>query len=186
MSWYELFLFVHVSCAAIWIGGAFIFQVYGAVLLRSGDARQIAEFAGNAGKIGERVFTPASLLVVLAGIALMVNGNWPWGRLWVLFALVAFAGTFVMGLLHIAPMAKKLPAVGPATPEGQELIRKIFTHIRIDLVFLFAIVFAMTVKPTFDDAWTVAVAAVVIAVLVGVFVRQGRSVALQAPAAEGA
>src|SRR5262245_9931286 len=143
MSWYEFLLFVHVTCAVVWVGGAFIFQVYGTVLLRHGDPRQLAEFAGNAGRIGERVFTPTALLVVLAGVGLMLDGNWPWGRLWVIWALATFAATFLMGLLVIAPTAKKLPVVGPTTPEGQELIRKIFSHLRIDLVFLISILFAM-------------------------------------------
>jgi len=184
---YEFLLFVHVACAAVWIGGSFTFQVYGTYLLRVGDPRQMAEFAGNAGKIGERLFTPASLLVVLAGVGLMLDGNWPWGRLWVIWALITFTGTFLMGLLVIAPTAKKLPVVGPTTPEGQELIRKIFTHLRVDLVFLFSIIFAMVVKPTFDDGWTVAIAALVIVGLAGWFEYQSRNVRLpEAPAPESA
>ena len=183
MTWYEFLLFVHIACAAIWIGGAFVFQVYGTYVLRLEDPRQLAEFAGNAGKIGERLFTPAALIVVLAGVGLMLDGNWPWGRLWVIWALATFAATFLMGLLVIAPMAKKLPVVGPTTPEGQELIRKIFSHLRIDLVFLFSIIFAMVVKPTFDDGWTVLVAAVAIVALAGFFWRQAHRVALPEAAA---
>jgi uncharacterized membrane protein len=187
MSWYEFLLFVHVACAVIWIGGAFVFQVYGTYLLRLGDERQIADFAGNAGKIGERLFTPTALVVVLAGVGLMIDGNWPWGRLWVIWALATFAATFLMGLLVIAPTAKKLPVVGPTTPEGQVLIRKIFSHLRIDLVFLFSIVFAMTVKPTFDDGWTVAIAAILIVGLAGWFEYQSRNVGLrEVPASETA
>jgi hypothetical protein len=183
MSWYEFLLFVHVSCAVVWIGGAFIFQIYGTVLLRLGDNRQIGDFAGNAGRIGERVFMPAALLVILAGVGLMIDGDWPWGRLWVIWALVTFAGTFVVGLFYIAPMAKRLPVVGSGTPEGQELIRKMFSHFRIDLVFLFSIVFAMTIKPTFDDGWTVLVAAAIIVALVAYLEYQSRQVKLPSEAA---
>jgi uncharacterized membrane protein len=184
---YEFLLFVHIACAAIWVGGAFTFQVYGWVVLRQGDARQIAEFAGNAGRIGERLFAPASIVVVLAGIGLMLDGDWPWGRLWVIWALVAFTGTFLTGLLVLGPTAKKLPEVGPTTPEGQAIIRKLFSLLRADLVFLFSIIFAMTVKPTFDDGWTVAIAAILIVALAGWFQYQGRNVRLaEAPPAESA
>jgi uncharacterized membrane protein len=180
-------LFVHIACAAIWVGGAFTFQIYGWNLLRLGDPRQIAEFAGHAGKVGERLFAPTAIVVVLAGIGLMLDGNWPWARLWVIWALVAFTGTFLMGLLVIGPTAKKLPEVGPTTPEGQAVIRKIFTHLRVDLVFLFSIIFAMTVKPTFDDGWTVAIAALVIVGLVGWLEYKSRSAKLAgAPPAESA
>ena len=52
MSWYEFLLFVHVACAAIWIGGGFIFQIYGMVVERGGDPGEMAQFAGRAGAIG--------------------------------------------------------------------------------------------------------------------------------------
>jgi VanZ family protein len=112
------------------------------------------------------------MVVLLAGVGLMIEGSWSWGQLWVLFALVSFAGSFVLGLGLIGPLAKKLPAVGPTTQEGQALTRRIFALIRIDLLFLFGILFAMSVKPTGDDGWTVAVAAVVVAALTAFFVRQ--------------
>src|SRR5215207_3269112 len=127
MTWYEFLLFVHVTAAVIWLGGAFTFQMYGAYVRRGGDTAEIAQFAARTGFLAERMFVPASLVVVLAGIGLMIEGSWDWGQLWVIFALVTFAASFVTGLLVISPMAKRLPAVGPATPEGQELIRRLFT-----------------------------------------------------------
>ena len=51
-------------------------------------------------------------------------------------------------------MAKRIPVVGPTTPAGQSLIQRLFTILRIDLVYMYAIVFAMVVKPTSDDGWT--------------------------------
>jgi Predicted integral membrane protein (DUF2269) len=183
VSWYEFLLFVHVGCAAIWIGGAFIFQIYGTAVERGGDPAEMAQFAGRAGHLGERVFVPASFIVLLAGIGLMIEGSWSWGQLWVVFALVSFAGSFALGVGVIAPLAKKLPAVGPTTPEGQAMIRRIFGLIRIDLLFLFAIVFAMTVKPTGDDGWTIVVGAVVLAALSALFLRQAAATrAASAPA----
>ena len=168
MSLYEFLLFVHIVGAVIWLGAAFIFQVYGQVVLRSGNSRELGQFAGRAGIIGERVFVPASLLVLLAGIGLMIEGSWGWGQLWVIYALVVFAASFVIGLFHIAPMAKKIPVVGPETPDGQALIAKLFRHLRVDLLFMYSIVFAMTVKPTIDDVWTSVGGAVVLVALAAV------------------
>jgi uncharacterized membrane protein len=174
VSWYEFLLFVHVACAVIWIGGAFVFQVFGMVVRRGGDSREMAQFAARAGLIGERLFTPAALLVVLAGVGLMIEGNWDWSSFWVVFALAAFATSFVLGLGVIAPMAKKLPVVGPETPDGQALIRRIFAVLRVDLILLFAIVFAMTVKPSGDDTWTIVVAAAFAVGLAALFLRGER------------
>lgn len=177
MTWYEFLLFVHVSGAIIWIGGGFLFQVYGQVELRSGDTAAIARFAGNAGRIGERLFTPTSLIVVLAGIGLMINGDWPWGRLWVVFSLVAFAGSFLLGAGVLGPTAKRIKTAGPETAEGQRLIRKIFALLRVDLMFLFAIVFAMTVKPTSDDVWAIVVVAAILVAGSALFLRGLRETA---------
>ncbi len=183
MSWYEFLLFVHVSAAAVWLGGGFIFQAYAVAVRNGGDPREMATFAGRASRTGEKVFVPASLLVLLAGIGLMIEGSWEWGQLWVIFALVVFAGSFVSGLFHIAPLGKKIEAVGPETPEGQKLVQEIFTTLRVELVFLYSIVFAMTVKPTFDDGWTVLLAAAVLVGATVAIVRLSRSSGASAPAA---
>ena len=175
MTWYEFFLFVHITAAVIWLGGAFTFQMYGAVVRRGGDPGEIALFAGRAGHLSERMFVPASLTVILAGIALMINGNWDWGQLWVIFALVTFAASFLTGVLVISPMAKRIPVVGATTPAGQALIERLFTILRIDLCFMYAIVFAMVVKPTTDDGWTILIAAALLVVLTVVFLAPLRS-----------
>ncbi|HSF62477.1 MAG TPA: DUF2269 family protein [Gaiellaceae bacterium] len=183
MTWYEFLLFVHITAAVIWLGGAFTFQMYGAVVRRGGDPEEMARFAGRAGVLSERMFVPASLVVVLAGIGLMIDGNWDWGQLWVIFALVTFAASFVVGLFVLAPMAKRIPVVGPTTPAGQELIQRLFTILRIDLAFMYAIIFAMVVKPTSDDGWTIAIAAAVLVVLTVVFLAPLRSTSAQPPSA---
>ena len=175
MTWYEFFLFVHITAAVIWLGGAFTFQMYGFVVRRGGDPGEIALFAGRAGHLSERMFVPAALTVVVAGIALMINGNWDWDQLWVIFALATFAASFLTGVLVISPMAKRIPVVGPTTPAGQSLIERLFTILRIDLCFMYAIVFAMVVKPTTDDGWTILIAAALLVVLTVVFLAPLRS-----------
>ena len=175
MTWYEFFLFVHITAAVIWLGGAFTFQMYGFVVRRGGDPGEIALFAGRAGHLSERMFVPAALTVVVAGIALMINGNWDWDQLWVIFALATFAASFLTGVLVISPMAKRIPVVGPTTPAGQALIERLFTILRIDLCFMYAIVFAMVVKPTTDDGWTISIAAAALVVLTVVFLAPLRS-----------
>lgn len=183
MSWYEFLLFVHVTAAVIWLGGAFTFQMYGHFVRRGGDADEMAQFAGRTGWLAGRMFVPASLVVVLAGIGLMIEGNWTWSQLWVIFALVTFSASFLTGILVISPLAKKLPVVGPATPEGQELICRIFSILRIDLAYMYAIVFAMTVKPTSDDGWVILVAALVLLALTALFLAPLRVGRAEMPAA---
>jgi uncharacterized membrane protein len=183
MTWYEFLLFVHITGAVIWLGGAFTFQMYGLVVHRGRDPEEMARFAGRAGMLGERMFVPASLVVVLAGVGLMIDGNWDWDQLWVIFALVTFAASFVTGLFVITPIAKRIPAAGPTTPAGQALIERLFTILRVDLVYMYAIVFAMVVKPTADDGWTIAIVAAVLVGLTVVFLAPLRSTGAQPPSA---
>lgn len=182
MTWYEFLLFTHISAAMIWLGGAFTFQMYGWTVRRGGNPEEIARFAGRAGALAERMFVPASLVVIAAGILMMIDGNWDWGQLWVIFALVTFAASFVTGLFVISPIAKKIPVAGPTTPEGQALIERLFTILRIDLAFMYGIVFAMVVKPTSDDGWIIAIAVAVLIGLTAVFLAPLRSSAARPPA----
>ena len=183
MTLYEFLLFVHITGAVIWLGGAFTFQMYGWVVRRGGDPEEMARFAGRAGVLAERMFVPASLVVVLAGIWLIIDGNWGWDHLWVVFALVTFAASFLTGILVISPIAKRIPVVGPTTPAGQALIQRLFTILRIDLAFMYAIVFAMVVKPTADEGWTIAIAVALLLVLTAVFLAPLRSASTQPPSA---
>jgi hypothetical protein len=61
MSWYEFLLFAHITAAVIWLGRAFTFQMYGSVVRHGGERDR---FAFLAGALGERMFVPASLVVV--------------------------------------------------------------------------------------------------------------------------
>jgi uncharacterized membrane protein len=183
MTWYEFLLFVHITAAVIWLGGAFTFQMYGAVVRHGGDPEEMARFAGRAGYLSERMFVPASLVVVLAGVGLIIDGNWDWDQLWVIFALVIFAASFSTGLFVLSPMAKRIPKVGPTTPAGQALIQRLFSILRVDLAFMYAIVFAMVVKPTTDDVWTIAIVVAVLVVLAAVFLAPLRSTSAQSPSA---
>jgi uncharacterized membrane protein len=47
MTWYELWLFLHIAAAAIWVGGGTMIQLFALPVLASGDAERLAEFARN-------------------------------------------------------------------------------------------------------------------------------------------
>ena len=53
--------------------------------------------------------------------------------------------------------------------------------LRIDLVYMYAIVFAMAVKPTSDDGWTILIAAAVLLALTAIFLAPLRDAAARKP-----
>jgi uncharacterized membrane protein len=150
MTWYELWLFLHVTAAIAWVGGAGTIQVFGILTKRAADPAKTAAFAGNVSYTVFRVFLPASLVIIASGIGLTENGHWDWGEpfivlgllLWALVSLVAFG--FLARAMQQA--GAQLAAEGPSPALGLRL-RNLVWLSRGLLAILLVIVFLMTVKP---------------------------------------
>jgi uncharacterized membrane protein len=84
MDLYELLLAIHLLAAVIWVGGATSLQVLAIRATGSGDPVRMATFAGEAEWVGMRIFMPSSIVVLLAGIALVLEGSLGFDRLWIL------------------------------------------------------------------------------------------------------
>jgi uncharacterized membrane protein len=158
MTWYELWLFLHIAAAAIWVGGGTMIQLFALPVLASGDAGRLAEFAQSVERIANRALVPASLGALLTGFALVINGEFvELGDDWIVIGLVLFGITFLAGAAFFGPEAGRIAKQVQA--EGAEAavprIRRILVLTRIDLMVLFLIIFDMSVKPSFDDGWTI-------------------------------
>jgi len=149
--WYAVFKAVHVLVAVTWVGGGVLLTVLGMRAQRASDPRQIVIIAREAAFVGERIFAPAGLVVLLMGIAMMINTNWGWGKFWVDAGLVGYAITFVTGLVVLSPLAKKIEASaetnGAEHPETLALIDRIMFIARIDVCVLLLVVADMITKP---------------------------------------
>ena len=150
MTWYEFWFFLHITAAMVWIGGAAAIQVFGILTKRAADPAKTAFFAQNVSWTVMRVFLPAALVVLVAGIGMTENLPWQWDEpfivwglvLWALVSLVAF------GFLGraIGAAGARLAAEGPSPSLGLRL-RNLVWLSRVLLVVLLVIVFLMTVKP---------------------------------------
>lgn len=149
--WYAIFRVVHVGVAVFWVGGGLLLTILGLRAERSNDPREMATLARQAAFAGERLFAPAGLIVLLMGIAMMLNTNWGWGKFWIVAGLVGYAATFVTGIAVLSPLAKKIDACmteyGPEAPETQAAIQRILIVARIDIGVLLLVVADMVTKP---------------------------------------
>jgi uncharacterized membrane protein len=175
MTWYDFLLFVHISCAAVWVGGASVMQFFGLRALAAGSADRLVGFLNDIEWIGFRILMPFSLGAFAAGLGLVWNAAfWQIGDDWIVIGLALFALTFLAGLLFFGPeggrIGKLIEVEGPSSPAVQERIRRLIVLTRVDLVVLFLIFFDMTVKPTFDDGWTIVGALLAAAVLAALLV----------------
>ena len=151
LSLYTVLLAVHIIAAIVWVGGGLALQILGTRLQRANEPVRLAAFARDVEWVGTRIFTPASLLLLLAGIWLVIEGEWGFESLWIILAILAFLYSFVSGAFFIGPTSKKLGArlerSGPEDPEVQAGIARIFLMSRVELVILFLIVIDMAIKP---------------------------------------
>ena len=157
MTWYTFFKSVHVVAAAVWVGGAAMIQALAFRIVRTGDARRQADFAKDTEVVGMRVFIPATWILLLAGIAMMINLDWSWGQNWIVFGLIAYALSFVVGAGFLGPEGGRIAATiereGPESPAAQARIRRILVISRCELVILVTVIVAMVVKPTGNAGW---------------------------------
>ena len=149
MSWYELWRFLHVTAAIVWIGGAATIQVFGILTKRAADPAKTAFFAQNVSWTVLRVFLPASLVVFVAGVGLTEEGNWDWGEPFIVFGLVFWALVSVVAFGFLARAlgraGAQLASQGPS-PALALRIRNLVWLSRVLVVVLLAIVFMMVVK----------------------------------------
>lgn len=152
MTWYELFLFVHILMTIVWVGGGIILQVLAFRVLTDGDAARTAGLAGDIEQIGNKVFAPASLLLLVSAMGLMLNGAspWDWAEPFVSLGLLVWVISFAAGIGYLGPMSGRLrqsiEETGPASAESLRLIGNVLRYSRVELVLLVVVVFMMTVK----------------------------------------
>lgn len=149
--WYAVFRVVHVSVAVFWVGGGLLLTTLGLKAERSDDPNEVVTLARWAAWVGERLFAPAGGIVLLAGIAMMINTDWGWGKFWIVVGLLGYAATMVTGMAFLSPQAKRIAELseskGATAPETLEAISKILLIARVDVAVLLLVVADMVVKP---------------------------------------
>jgi uncharacterized membrane protein len=169
VSRYEIYLTFHVLMAIVWLGGGLAISVLGWRIVLTNDGRAMAAFAKNVEWLGNRIFVPASLVLLVLGFLMIHDGAWSYSSLWIVIGLAGFAVTFLTGLLFLGPqggkIGKLIEAEGVESPAVKAQIRRVLFVSRLDLITLYAIAGNMLVKPTGDDVAVLVAGAVAIVAL---------------------
>jgi uncharacterized membrane protein len=147
---YQVLLYVHIVCAVIWVGGAFYAQLLAIRVMQSDDPADLPKLGRNFEFLGTRVFLPASILLFIAGAAMVVN-KWSFGQTWVAVAVALWILSAVSGAAYLGPRSKKVSELfeteGPTSAAARALLNRLFLVSRLELLS-FAIIIAMMVfKP---------------------------------------
>jgi uncharacterized membrane protein len=151
LSYYEFLKFIHIMMAIVWVGGAIAVQVLAFRILKTKDSQRLATFSSDIGALGEKMFAPASVVLVIVGILMVIDGYPGFSDTWIIIGIVGFLATLITGLFYLTPTSKKLGAMleerGAEDPAAQATIRRLLAISRIDLVVLILVVFNMVTKP---------------------------------------
>jgi uncharacterized membrane protein len=147
---YQVYLSIHILAAVVWVGGALALQVIAARASASKSGEQLALVAGEAEWIGTRIFIPTSLVLIVFGFLLIHEGHWGY-PFWIVFPLVVWFGSFLLGSAYLGPQSGKLKEEiqreGADSPVAVARLRRIFLASRIEAVFLMLVVLDMALKP---------------------------------------
>ncbi len=140
---------IHILCAALWVGGAFITQMH-AIRAQYGGAVSIGAFAKDSEFVGFRVFLPASLILLATGIWLVARDVFSLDE-WVVWGLIVIGLSIVSGAGFLGPesgrIGKLMDERGPDDAEVQRRLGRLFLVSRVELVLLISVVLVMTLKP---------------------------------------
>jgi uncharacterized membrane protein len=185
MTFYELLLLLHVAAAIVWLGAGFLMHVLAHRAERADDPIAMGALLTDMGSLADRLFIPASLIVLLAGIGLTIDGPWSFGDLWIVLALAGYAITFVTGAGILGPRTQRIGPMlesGTAGPSVLGELKAFFAVARLDFLVLVLILVTMVVKPTGDDVAVLVGMALVLAVGVLWTVSRARAAMAAVPA----
>ena len=147
---YKLLLFVHVLAAAVWVGGAVMLKVQSGRALKS-DPDRAAELAVETERVGTSILMPASIVLLVAGLWMVFEGDIGFDPLWVKLGLAIYVISAVAGAVFIGPLYKQVGELraerGAGDSELTARLQRISNLSWIDLALLVAAVYVMTVKP---------------------------------------
>jgi uncharacterized membrane protein len=150
---YSVFKALHVVAIVIWVGGDVTLTTLGIVFERRGDSETLAALGKLGAWIGVHVYTPAAFAVFAFGVALIEQGGFGWGLLWIDLALAGWALATGIGVLYVGPELGRIDRAaiehGPESEEVARRVARLFTVFRFDTVLLILVVLDMTVKPAF-------------------------------------
>lgn len=86
------------------MGRRIFVQVYATRLMRANDMPRVGAFPKDIERIGNTVFLPASIVVLVLGVSMVwYSPAWELTQLWVILGLIGIANTIVVGAAFLGP-----------------------------------------------------------------------------------
>lgn len=152
LTWYGLLKVVHLLSVVVWIGGVIAITTVTWSLLRARDRATLSAWLPHTARYGQRIAAPASLLVLLSGIAMVVVGRLQPPGLWIQLGFFAILLHFVYGATVLRKQARTLVPllVGPSTDDVRiaKAGKRMVASNAIYLLLMASAIAVMVLKPT--------------------------------------
>lgn len=150
LNLYNLFKFLHIIGATVWIGGAFTLVVLNARLARSQNRAAMEGLAQASGFYGRAVLGPAAAITLLAGIGTAAFMGVRFTALWILWGLAGVFLSMLLGALFIgrttAALSREVSNPQPDRGRLSALQGRLASLNLANLLLLLSVVAAMVFK----------------------------------------
>jgi hypothetical protein len=136
--------------AVIWIGGGVSMNMIGVRLIKV-EPDLLRPMLKTFDWVVNRTILPASLLVLISGIALVTEGGYEFEDPFVVIGIIGAISTIVVGAGLLSPRMRKQEELwdehGYPSDIANKALSRTMLIARIDLIMLFVIISAMVFKP---------------------------------------
>lgn len=147
----EMLLTLHILASATWIGAALALQVIAARMRPSTADAVVDRFALDAEAVGKMLFAPASVVLLITGVALVAREHLEWTKPWILVGFGAFMVAAAIGGTFLIPEGRRIAELARESAhdaaEVRDRARRRFLVARVDLFILTVAVADMVFRP---------------------------------------
>jgi uncharacterized membrane protein len=159
LTFYNVVLFFHIVAAVAAFGGTFGYGLVAAILSRPGQARNVPFWHRVQHELGNKLITPAAIVVLIAGIYLVAAGNYGFSDAFVSIGIVLVIALLGLGHGFFGPTELKaakaaesdIQAAGDGEvtlgPEYQALAKRLAAVGILGDLLILAAIFVMVIKP---------------------------------------
>jgi uncharacterized membrane protein len=147
---YDFLLAVHILCAVIWVGGGVTMHIFGRLATKEGPERELA-FTEQSIQIGNRLYAPLALILLIAGVLLVDEAGYDFGDPWIGIGMLGFLVSLVAGIAYYPRAGKQYERIaagdGPGSPAARAIYRRTANVNTFEITVLLLVVVDMAVKP---------------------------------------
>ncbi|TCO48040.1 hypothetical protein [Actinocrispum wychmicini] len=147
----DLLLLGHIGFAIIWIGSQIGMHVLAMRVLKASPQRQM-DYIDDVEWLGNRLQGPASFMVLIFGVLLVITDPIPAQTLFVIFGVLGWVVVMGIATQYLVRQTKQIRALagqhGIEAPDVQAKIKTVLRVSWFESILLLLIVFNMIAKPT--------------------------------------